>query len=401
MIESGRMKVNSLLVASVIAETNICAILSAFVTIPKVSVLLMGILFLIGVIINKNSLRIKSISIVGFLFFVLLLLVSIPFNGLKVPGERLLYLISFGFTAMVIVSTKYNNKLVIKYLAIIYAIHLLVYFLFLRDSFLDSNDYWSEQMGVAYGFVPAIIICTIFLLYLRRFVKEKIFGKRRFIQVSFLVIVLLVSGYVVFIDCATRGAIVVTFVGLFFILFKKLSHKQKVIFSIAGAAFITFIFLNWNAIVGKSLERFSEGNVKSLVKLSRMEESGDISNGREDHYNQAIKMIGDNPILGYGVGYYENHTKTSYPHQLFLELMLECGLLGSLLFLKPIMKMIKRTRKDEDEIEYSFKILLLSCCFLPLMFSASFWLYPPFWYGYFYSLNCRSTQQPQFATSAQ
>lgn len=393
MITDRKIKINSLLAASVIAETNICAISSAFVTIPMVSVLLMGFVLLSGLFLNKNSLQITNTSIVAFVLFVLLLLFSILLNSLEVPGERLLYLLAFGLTAMVVVSTKHNNKLVLKYLLFFYAIHLIVYFLFQRNSFLDSDDFWAAQMGIAYGFVPATIICVIMLVYRKELVAEGVLGRRRVIQFVFFIIVFVASGYVFMIDCATRGAIVVAFVGLFFILFRKLSHKQKLVFSVASAAFIVFLFINWNTILSSSLERFSEGNVKSLVKLSQMTESGDASNGREDHYKEAYQMIGDNPILGYGVGYFENKTKASYVHQLFLELMLECGIFGTLLFLVPIIKMIRRTNKNEDDIEYSFKIFLLSCCFLPMMFSASFWLYPPFWFGYFFALNYMSVRR--------
>ena len=387
--------------AFVIAETNICAISSAFVTIPMVSVLLMGCVMLAGFLFNKNNLRIKTPSIVAFGLFVLLLLFSMILNGLRVPGERFLYLMTFGLAAMVVASTNHNIKQVLRYLIFIYAIHLVVYFLFQRNSFLDSEDFWTAQMGIAYGFVPATIICVIILLYRKEMVAEGIFGKRRIIHYVFFIIVFLASGYVFMIDCATRGAIVVAVVGIFFIIYRMLSHKQKVVFSIAGVALVVFLFLNWNTILSSSLERFAEGNVKSLVKLSQMTESGDASNGREDHYKEAYQMIGDNPILGYGVGYFENHTKASYVHQLFLELMLECGFFGTLLFLIPIIKLIRRTRKEEDDIDYSFKILLLSCCFLPLMFSASFWLFPPFWYGYFYALNCMSVKRKRLALNTQ
>lgn len=396
---NSRIKINSLLAASVIAETNICAISSAFMTIPMVSVLLMGCILIAGFSLNKNALRISQTSIVAFGLFFLLLLLSIVLNGLKVPGERFLYLMTFGLSAMVIVNTRHDFRLVLKYLLYIYTAHLIVYFLLQREAFLTSDDFWTAQLGIAYGFVPATIISVILLFYRKRLVAEGVLVKRRFFQIGLYVALFLTSGYVFLIDCATRGAIVVVVVGLFFIIYRNLSRKQKVLFTIAGAAFSIFLLLNLDSIISNSLDRFSEGNVKSLVKLSQMTEAGDASNGREDHYKEAYEMIADNPVLGYGVGYFENVTRASYVHQLFLELMLECGLFGTLLFLVPILKFIRRAWEEHDDIDYSYKILLLSCCFLPLMFSASFWLYPPFWYGYFYAINSGNIQRKQIALS--
>ena len=382
-----RERINSLLVSACIAETNICAILDTFFTIPMVSVLLLVLICVIGVLLNGKRLHITSNSVIAYVLFMLLLVFSIFLNGFSVAGERMLYFLSFGTTAMLVVNTKYDTRLILKYLLYIYAIHLIVYFLFQRVTLLDSDDYWRAQMGVAYGFVPSIIVCIIFLLFRDKLVDIDIFNNHKWMQFLFYAVILFASVYVCLIDCGTRGVIVVAIVGLTLLILRKLSKKQRVLFGIIGAAFLLFIHLNWNTILSSSLDRFAESNVKALVKLSQLIEYGDVSNGRENHYDVAIKMIKENPILGYGVGFFENQTKASYVHQLFLELMLDCGLFGTILFLIPIFKLIKKTRKENDDIAYSFKVVLLSCSFLPLLFSSSFWLYPPFWVGYFYALK--------------
>lgn len=382
-----REKINSLLAAAVIAETNVCAITSAFVTIPMVSVLLMAAILASCLFINGKRIQLAPQSTIAFILFGILLVFSMLINGFEVAGERFLYFITFGFTAMMVVSVRQNPRLILKYLLYIYAVHLIVYFLFQRNAMLDAEDYWYVQMGIAYGFVPPVIISFIYLLYRKKLEEEGVLSHRRLIQVTLLASIFIVSAYVFLIDCGTRGVIVVAFVGIFFICIRKLSRKQRLILGLGGGALLIFLYINWDTILVSSLDRFSEGNVKSLVKLSQMTESGDVSNGRESHYNVAISMIKDSPIIGYGVGHFENVVKASYVHQLFLELLLECGIIGMILFLIPIIRLIRKTKNDPDDINYSFKVFLLSCCFLPLMFSASFWLYPPFWYGYFYATN--------------
>ncbi len=352
-----------------------------------VSVLLMAAILVSCLFINGKGIQLSPQSTIAFVLFGVLLIFSMLLNGFEVAGERFLYFMTFGLTAMMVVSVRQNPRLILKYLLYIYAVHLIVYFLFQRNAMLDAEDYWYVQMGIAYGFVPPVIVCVIFLIFRNTYERARKGNKHRFRQVLLISIIFVASSYVFLIDCGTRGVIVVAIIGIFFICLRKLSRRQKIIFGFAGAILLVLLYINIDTILVSALDRFSEGNVRSLVKLSQMTEAGDVSNGRESHYNDALKMIYENPIMGYGVGHFENVVKASYVHQLFLELLLECGIVGMILFLIPIIKLIRKTNRDPDDIDYSFKVFILSCCFLPLMFSASFWLYPPFWYGYFYATN--------------
>ncbi len=388
-----KIKINSFLTASVITEGSICSISTVFVKIPMVSVLVMALLLLLTVSFNKKNLIITRKSVISFICFLFLLGISLFLNGVDEPGERLVYFLTFGTTAMFVVGAKQNTGLVLKYLLLIIAVDLIVYFLFKRDAFLSSTEFWSLQMGIAYGYVPAIVASIIFLVNRSVFEKQKILGHHWIYQTIFFI--LISSSYVVFIDCGTRGAFVVVFVAILFIILRKMTRRFRLVTLLGGVVLLFWLYQNSETIIGNSLDNFSDSEVKALVKLSQRSEMGDASNGRDDHYHMAFGMIKESPIVGYGVGYFENAAHGSYVHQFFLEVLLECGIVGLIIFLIPIIKYIRRVHSETDDIEYLYGLFILTCCFLPLMFTASFWLFPPFWYGFFYAINNGNIKKTQ------
>lgn len=382
-----RHKINSLLVAAVIAETNICVIISVFVNIPMISVLLMMGILISFFYIDKKYLYISSGAFYAYGIFAFVLIVSMLINGMEIAGQRMLYFLTFGTTAMIAVNTKYDLNIVIKYLMYVYGINLLVYFLFQRNSVLSSDDFWSDQMGVAYGFVPPFILSVICILNNKNANLIYSFGKHRLFILGLSILIFIFSAKVILFDCGTRGAIVTGLIALSFLFINRLSKWQKICFSIIILCMVIFLMINWESILYTFLGHSSGGDVRALAKLSQMSERGDASNGRDGIYMQAFQMIKNNPIFGYGVGYFENQTHTVYVHQFILDSFLTWGLIGSILFFYPIVKYIQKTRYEHNKIKYSFNIFILSICFIPLMFSNSFWLYPTFWFGYFYAMS--------------
>ncbi|MDM5190879.1 O-antigen ligase family protein [Bacillus sp. DX4.1] len=93
---------------------------------------------------------------------------------------------------------------------------------------------------------------------------------------------------------------------------------------------------------------------------------GESAEGRTDRYDFAFKLFADNPIVGDGIGgfgYSYNDTDArGYPHNIFLEIISELGLLGLILFLLLIFKCIVpyfyRGGKD-NSIGYSIFIVFL------------------------------------------
>lgn len=88
-----------------------------------------------------------------------------------------------------------------------------------------------------------------------------------------------------------------------------------ILISLAVATIVVFLLL----------EKLQISSVSNTI------EEGD--SGRMILYLQALSIFGDNPLLGAGIGGYHAITEEVYPHNFFLELLCETGLIGTLLAL--------------------------------------------------------------------
>lgn len=61
-------------------------------------------------------------------------------------------------------------------------------------------------------------------------------------------------------------------------------------------------------------------------------DNGIYTAGRDIIYADAIKMIKEKPIFGYGIDSFSVYTGHVYPHNLFLEMMVEVGIIGAIFF---------------------------------------------------------------------
>ncbi len=373
--------VNSLLIAIVIAETNICSIITTFIAIPMISVILMGITICAILLENRGSLKIDRRVFVSFILICLLLIFSMLLNGIEVAGNRLLYFLTFGAGAMFAVNTRFDKVRVFSYLIYIYILHLIIYFLFQRSAILNSDDYGPIQLGLVYSIIPGFNITLACLLFHNGFLS----GKK--LLLGLCPILFLGCVFVIFFDCYSRGALVTTIICVMIISWKKIGKFLKIVLLIFIMSITVLFISNVDNLIVSALDNFSGNNVKALAKLSLMNNMGDVTNGRGDLYDIAVQLIKENPLFGYGVGYFENSNDSYFPHQFFLEIMCEFGIIGLILFFVPIAKSFGVAFKEDDNVSSLFRMVLLLSSFLPLMFSSSLWLFPLFWVAYFYSLK--------------
>ena len=112
-------------------------------------------------------------------------------------------------------------------------------------------------------------------------------------------------------------------------------------------------------------------------------EGGDASNGRFDLWKNAVDLFLESPLLGHGVGFFEKVNDSYYPHQFFLQVLCEFGIIGSIIFLMPLFYKVRNIFRNE----MSQGIILYSAYFIysftQLMFSSSYWITPIFWFLYF------------------
>ncbi len=195
--------------------------------------------------------------------------------------------------------------------------------------------------------------------------------KRRELILNFSFIVLLLG----LLFSGARGAIVCTFICIIISLLFYRSiflEKLKIVFLI-GAALILFYTFTSSSSHTRLLQT-------AQLALGSGESDGSL-NSRVLAFEISIERWGQNPIFGLGLGGFNTFYKTDlprkilYPHNIFLETLVELGILGTLLILTYIVSLFTALYKIKPELIILFLYALGLAMFSkdmasnPLLFS--------------------------------
>ena len=378
-ISNKEIKRNSFLSALVVAETNVCVVINNFIEIPYISVVLMLVLILIFLLYNRRSMSFKPRVILSYFGLILFLVVSMFINGLDNVVSYLAYFLCFATGAMLCNSVKTDHSLILKSLLGVFSVYLTVYFLFVRDEFLKSDEYSFEQMGVAQANAFALVISIVYYLYKKEFKETK--------KINLLALgIMFASSYVVLFDCYTRGALVTISLALCLMFYGMIPKRMRLVFLSSALVFCYVLFMYLESFIDFLISIGGDG-VRAIAKMKFMIDMDKADNGRDDLYELSISLIKNNPIMGHGVGYFESLAQGAYVHQFFLEILNEMGCIGLFLMLMPFYKKVKVVFSQRIDASAAFFIAIFSISIFPLLTSSSYWLYPPFWFCFFYVLN--------------
>ena len=220
------------------------------------------------------------------------------------------------------------------------------------DFLLDATvDRVSSVFGVgnAYGIFLSIITAAIVILLLGETNK-----KRRIILLAFLIGVLV--SQVLALNRGTWLALAAGFAVAAYKYRHYISYKWL-------AVLMVFILIFFSKII---IDRFDD--IDTRVRWS----GKNTLEGRIDYWNNLLPLIAEKPLTGYGVGttgiVAQKYLNTSeVPHNDFIRLALETGLLGSIfyfLFLIRISIYFYLRPADRELWKYNFALLMLSVYFL-------------------------------------
>ena len=149
---------------------------------------------------------------------------------------------------------------------------------------------------------------------------------------------------------------------------------------IALLAFIYMNFISQDSFLISRFERlfsYLDGNSVNMA-----------SSGRETFYNTTIDYILENPVIGHGLlSYWCLANLKFYPHQLFLEILLEGGIvyLGIWLFIWFLLYKKYKVLKKKDSIFLNDKFLITVILYpiVMLQFSGTYSYNMLYWFGIF------------------
>lgn len=384
LVDSKKVKLNSLLFAMYIFETLICRMIDSVISIPYISVWLMLIILALTLVNNKrlSVSNLKSVSL-WYAAINVILLISVAMNGWQYVGQYYIYFLVFGTTALLLAIVEVDFRAVMRDLLLLSMIYFLVYFLLERQNYLVSTDYWNVQMGLAYGFLIPVVVGMISLSHKSDFCFDKKDTLMAWICVA-------VGAFVIFFDCGTRGAMVSMLIALIFLIIEKEKSVKKIILIVCIGVLGIVFMTNLNEVLTLVYQLLSSYGIEmpALTKMIWMVEQGIADNGRNEIYDTALKLISEQAFLGGGVGYFESMVGGYYIHNLFLELMCEFGIFGTIIVLYIILKNVLGVFfMDRMVVEDKTISALLFLISIPLLiFSSTYWVLPSFWL-YFWRLQ--------------
>tara|TARA_B100001057_G_C22867481_1_gene957220 strand:+ start:5172 stop:6359 length:1188 start_codon:yes stop_codon:yes gene_type:complete len=173
-------------------------------------------------------------------------------------------------------------------------------------------------------------ISIAFLIYKYRLINKK------HVKLGILCLIGTFVLFIVFVTLSRKGLIGILIMFLFFLLSgKKLNLRFKILSILISSTIIFFLMQNFELPV---LNRF-------ISTINLFEGSKNI--GQSDHERsflilESISFWKESPIFGNGIKHFENNSVLGlYTHTNYMELLVNYGLVGLLLFYSPIITRLR------------------------------------------------------------
>ncbi len=300
-----------------------------------------------------------------FLFVIISSILTNSPQGRIVIREYTLFYLIAGLGSLLIINYKYDFELFLKSLIII---ALLISPFVLNSNYSTllyeaDNDEW---MGAIYAITPFLVGCIYYF-----FVGEK----RLFKALAILVLIFYFS---MFIMHTPRGAVVTVMASIMvFTLQRMLDNGWKMKNVILMSVMVVVLLVIVSEVLLVFLQDVAtDYELRWLVKFVLDE---DVSNNRAPLYQQAWSGFLDSPLWGQGVATFNNFS--GYPHNLFLQMLYETGILMIIPISFFILKAIKTIviRNAANGYDYRFVTFFFLISMNQLMFSSYFWRNHCFW----------------------
>ncbi|MCK5146214.1 O-antigen ligase family protein [bacterium] len=343
-----------------------------------VFVLLLVYIFVINLLINKKL----SIEKAGLLF--LLFLAIFSFDSLiRSNSYTFSYLYQFvyaGLLPVIFLSKVKDVYKLLYYFAWFSALALIVFGLDPLNNFVIFTDYMDFGFNLA---LPAFL--GLFIGY-------------HFLRIKWMLFLVLIA-FLEAVIFSNRSVIltVVSFLLLYFIINYGLKNKNAWYFILPLGSVVAIFSLNFSAVINYFYFLFSDRGYQSnnFIRLKNYIATYDglaYVGPRLNIWRYANSMISDNPILGHGIGAFEN-SYGIYAHNIYFEIMVTFGSVGLLVFVVMIFKSFKKMI-DSNKTVKILGLLFFSLWFPKLFFSVNFFADIGFWcFISFYFLSLHSNKQ--------
>lgn len=194
--------------------------------------------------------------------------------------------------------------------------------------------------------------------------------------IRIIAIIPLLAYTVLFFVVGSRGAIISLFT--FFLLYfihsssNRKEYHKRIIITIGLIIFAVVLFGFLIDYIFGILQQY-DINILAIERLyDNINGYGSLDTGRSSLYSSSVQGFLDSPIIGQGIGSSNNYK--GYPHNLFLQIMEEGGLLFLVPFVLLIIKGVSLLLKRKTENIFFTLLLIVFCSgVIQLLFSFQYW----------------------------
>ncbi len=352
---------------------------------PDFFICIVGILVTYLILKEKKYAYFNNNYFIIFIIFCTYLIIRSFFaQSIAISLEHSLFYFRFGLFAIAVWYLIENNKIFIKN----FSIFLLATFIFaLVDGyyqyFYEVNIFGFSWPGVRLSLPlneKAILggyLARLFPLLLAVLIYT--FDIKKF-HVVLILIILILTDLLIFIS-GERTALGLLFLSTVFIVTFLSKYKKIRFFSFLVSIILMFLI----AVLSPSIKERNIDKTINQLSGSSNESIALFSNVHQSHILGAWKMFIDNPLVGQGPKMFrvlchdikfsneDINTCSTHPHNIYMQLLAETGLLGLLFLLilctsivKLILNHIVLLIKKREYLMSDFQICLMACLIMTL-----------------------------------
>lgn len=346
-------KYNSFLVIFLFFLYGVANLFSAIIPAGYIIIVLAILVIIPHLLVNVMNTDSNAVFVLAVLW-ILLLIQSIIYPRNMVGIEPVMIsTLSLGASSIYIGSLPFDASMALKYGRRLAWVNFFINMLYVLFTY-DNIDLLSMRFG--YGMLPS----TMIFLYLFLQTKSKLY----LVMTSISLLSILVWG--------SRGCLLIVFI----YLICKYGRKYWLLLSVAGSGILCFYDQFAQALI--RLVSILPVESYKLRKLVMMLTKGIVesSSGRDTLYLYYWKIFQEN-IFGVGIGY-SDRIGLIYPHNLFIQVAIEFGIIGLLVLLILIVYIWRKISCLKSDY-YEILIIIASIALGRLLVSSNYWVRPEFW----------------------
>lgn len=286
------------------------------------------------------------------------------FRNNKLLSEAIYYFVIYGLIPVFLLIGVRDYGKLLKYYCIFALCRGVLYLLDPLNGYQWSGDY----MGFGFtAMLPGVAASVIVLFYYRQ--KLAVLPLSIFLLESFV--------------CANKGAVIAAVVlvvvsYVYFGRFNKIRWGRVAVVMVLAVLAISLrmVILEGLFVIADyfGLESYSLTTFQQMLL-----ESGDkIYSARTNLWEYALEGFRQNVFIGMGEGWFEER-HNGYPHNIFMEVLVNTGLVGITLFVAGLLTSIRYVVREKNPDLKVFLIVMLILWFVPCMVSLTFWSVIEFW----------------------